>query len=168
MDPIVFTRWSMGNIPRGFTRVEAFIFEAFLIQKRLLGELMAFQVPLHGGNFPGYEYNVQLRNQWDYLTSYKADVIMKIGSTYTIYEIKDILDSSALGQLITYKYLFEKVIGYPSGTFLAVVAVDSSIGAIQPLIDHGIQVHLRRYSWNPPPIFSAAFIRSKIDYHSQS
>lgn len=162
MNPVTFSRWSLGRIPRGFSREEAFIFEDFLISKGLLGELMAFQVPLHGGNFPGHEFDAVTLRQWDYLTSYKADVIMKIGSTYTIYEIKGILDSSALGQLLTYRWLFENVLGFPSGTFLGAVAVDSSVGAIQPLIDNGIRVHLRRYNWNQPTNFSAAFIRSNI------
>ena len=179
---IKFGTYQLGTRPHGLKQSEADIWSDFLRWQRAkftqngpdysIGKpppkpppeptfcCFAFQVRLLGGYPPPDDFDDVMRQDWETLSSLKADVIEKQGNNYTIYELKQRLDVAVLGQLLTYKWLFEEVLEFPKTTRL--VAVGNSIvpGLIQPLLSHGVRIHARDNDWMIPPDFSATAIRS--------
>jgi len=181
MIEIGFAPWKFNTRPRGLKQTEVDIFEEYIlatstdplfkswvkhvlptlapgVEGPVMGEF-AFQVRLLGGNPPPEDEDVTHQSDWEILGSLKADVIQKDGDNYTIYELKQRLDISTLGQLLTYKWLFEEVFQYPRGTKLVAVGYSISPGLVQPLLSNGVQIYSRDNNWSIPNNFSASAIR---------
>jgi len=181
MFEIKFKPWEIGTRPRGLKETEVKIFSDFMLwkegikgfylsdegtwrpskppQSMITKCCYAFQVYLLGGFPPPDTDDVAFAKDWEKITSLKADVIEKKGSIYTIYELKQRIDVAVLGQLLTYRWLFEEVFLYPKGTQLVAVGDFIVPGLIQPLLDNGIRVHVREFNWLIPSKYSAIDIR---------
>lgn len=179
---IQFGTYAIGTRPKGLKQSEADIWRDFVLSgkydlpgniKSILTALpitklsqfpfgeFAFQVHLLGGYPPPPDGQTNFQQDWELLTSLKADVIEKNGNNYTIYELKQRLEVSVLGQLLTYKWLFEEVLQYPKNTRLVAIGNSITPGIVQPLISNGIQIYVKDYNYGIPPNTSATAIRAQ-------
>ena len=190
MFEIKFGKWEVGTRPYGLKLSETEVFSDYIKATRypafsepsylglpgkppkekpkLILDGFAFQVHLLGGFPPPENIPEKMKQDWEILSSLKADVIEKNGNNYTIYEIKQRLDVCTLGQLLTYKWLFEEVMQYPRNTTLVAVGDFIVPGLVQPLLNAGIRIHSRSSKWSFPPDFSASTIRAKSLIISQN
>ena len=182
MVTIEFGPYILGNRPHGLKQSEADIFTEYLYhtdsyttvtrteffgggEKKIITEDVAngeyaFQVNLLGGYPPPSGTPENLIKDWEIISSMKADVIIKNGNNYQIVELKQRLDVCVLGQLLTYKFLFEDVLGYPKTTQLVAVGDFIVPGLVQPLLSNNIRIHSKADNWFFPPNYSAIAIRS--------
>lgn len=183
MFQIKFDSWQVGTRPYGLKETETTIISDYIMFSRYpnfsspdfaagpgttiikkpkpILDGFAFQVHLLGGYPPPQNYPDNLKQDWEILSSLKADVIEKSGNNYKIYELKQRINVCTLGQLLTYKWLFEEVLGYPKNTQLIAVGDFIIPGLIQPLLSNGIEIHIRANKWMFPGDFSSSAIRSK-------
>jgi len=182
MVQIKFGSFKLGTSPPGFKIIESSILNEYLLFSRypyLSGVLFssgeegkkpktelptldgwAFSVSLLGGYPPPQNTPKSIALDWEKLSSLKADAIEKTGNNYTIYEIKDTASSGSLGQLLTYKWLFEEVLLYPKNTSLVLVCNFIIPGLVQPLLSNGVRIHSKTNSWSIPQNFRASDIRA--------
>jgi hypothetical protein len=71
-----------------------------------------YDLPVGNGEDPGPDYDPLMRKDFMDLTKKRIDAVGYIGNTATIFEIKPRAGTTALGQLISYKSLFQQT--YPT------------------------------------------------------
>jgi hypothetical protein len=117
------------------------------ILRRYLGELDAevrrlrTQIKLGPGELPPESQPDALRRQWRESSKLKVDAVVELQGDTQLVELKDLVRTSALGQLLCYRYWFriERDPEFPVSLHAA--APDINPSAVQPYRNAGVAIH---------------------------
>lgn len=126
----------------GLNDAEDDLLRKYLLQRDLDVQSMETQISLG----PGEELPESLpdaeRRQWQESSKLKLDVLVERPSVYEVIELKDFVRTSALGQLMSYRYWLEIERDLQKPLRLWAVAPDMNPSAAQPYRQAGVSIHM--------------------------
>lgn len=148
-----FKRFFPGLIP-----IEDALWRGFLFDHE--SEYDSFEYNVHVGegvNVPGRpltedpELDARLRAAYRQWTQKKIDVVGFQGPAYTIFEVEERPGTRALGQLLTYRRLFQELRPPTAPTSLALVALRLGQDMRETFLEQGVAIFLVEPRPLPPP-----------------
>jgi len=100
------------------------------------------QVRVGPGELLPESYRDNFRRSWRESSKFKIDAAITTESVIQLVEIKDLIRTSHLGQLLSYRYWYEVERETDRPVQLHAVAEDINPSAVQPTRFYGISLHL--------------------------
>ena len=83
------------------------------------------------------------RTSWQETSKFKIDAVVERPETIELVELKDHIRTSALGQLLSYRYWFSLERQPQKPVSLVATAPDLNPGAVQPYNFHNVEIHIQ-------------------------
>jgi hypothetical protein len=125
----------------GLNSAESDLLRGYLRDLESPVDTLKTQLKVAPGELPPESRPDALRRQWRESSKFKIDALVMTDSEVQIIELKDLARTSALGQLLCYRYWYELEREPSQPVSLHCVATEVNPGAVQPYRFNGAEIH---------------------------
>ncbi len=118
---------------------ESAIFEKFIENNPSAFHKVAYDFTLQTKSNPIAKAPPKIKDNWNYLTSFKIDALCQIGNDLCIVELKTAAQAGSIGQMLLYNKLFRQQERPKNTLFLLLIAEIFTPDVIELANDFGIQ-----------------------------
>jgi len=125
----------------GLNSAESDILRQYLRDQDLTVERLQTQIKVAPGELAPESRPDALRRQWRESSKFKIDAVVTTSSEVQLIELKDLARTSALGQLLCYRYWYELERDPQKPLSLHCACPEVNPGAVQPYRFNGVEIH---------------------------